>query len=97
MATLEAMTSGKPIVATRTGAIPELIVDGTTGTLVSPGDVGALAQALTYYAEHPEVRRKHGLAGRARAIERFHIEDCARAYLTLFAELATKRAARAPA
>jgi glycosyltransferase involved in cell wall biosynthesis len=97
MATLEAMTCGKPVVATRTGAIPELIVDGATGTLVSPGDVGALAEALTFYAEHPELRSKHGLAARARAIERFHIEECARAYLTLFAQLATKRAARAPA
>jgi len=94
--TLEAMSCGKPIVASRDGAIPELIVDGTTGTLVPPGDVGALAKALALYAEHPELRYRHGLAARARAVERFHIEDCARAYLNLFAELATKRSARAP-
>jgi glycosyltransferase involved in cell wall biosynthesis len=95
MVTLEAMSCGKAIVASRAGAIPELIVDGTTGTLVTPGDVSALAGALVFYAEHPELRNKHGLAARARAVERFHIEACARAYLDLFAELVTKRYARA--
>jgi glycosyltransferase involved in cell wall biosynthesis len=89
MVTLEAMACGRPIVATRNGAIPELIVDGVTGTLVPPGNVDALARALLAYAERPEMRHAHGAAARTRAIERFLIDDCARAYLDLFGEFAT--------
>jgi glycosyltransferase involved in cell wall biosynthesis len=92
MVTLEAMACGTPIIATQSGAIPELVIDSATGTLVPPSDVGALAKALILYAEHPKLRSEHGAAARARAIEHFHIEDCARAYLDLFAELAANPA-----
>jgi glycosyltransferase involved in cell wall biosynthesis len=88
MVTLEAMSCGKAVVASRTGAIPELVVDGQTGTLVAPGDAGALATALARYAQQPDLRHSHGGAARARALERFHIEDCARAYIELFDRLA---------
>lgn len=88
MVTLEAMTSGRPIIASNNGAIPELIVDGVSGTLVEPGDVDALATALACYAEQPEIRREHGVAARNRAVKHFHIDDCARSYLSLFGELA---------
>ena len=91
MVTLEAMASGRPIIATLNGAIPELIVDGESGTLVPPGDVESLTRALINYADQPNLRRAHGTAGRARAIERFHIEDCALAYLDLFAELTSNQ------
>jgi glycosyltransferase involved in cell wall biosynthesis len=94
MATLEAMASGKAVVASRNGAIPELMVDDVTGTLVEPGDVDALAQAVLRYAERPELRQAHGAAARARAIEQFHIEDCARAYLDLFVERKASLGAR---
>jgi glycosyltransferase involved in cell wall biosynthesis len=88
MTTLEAMACGAAIVASRNGAIPELMVDGVTGTLVAPGDVAALAQALVAYAEQPDLRDLHGAAARTRAIERFQMDNCARAYLDLFGELA---------
>jgi glycosyltransferase involved in cell wall biosynthesis len=94
MVTLEAMSCAKPIVATRNGAIPELMVDGTTGTLVAPGEVGALVAALVAYAGNSELRHAHGAAARARAIERFHIDKCARAYRDLFAEFPTRDAAQ---
>lgn len=97
MATLEAMACGKPIVATRSGAIPELVVDGITGTLVTPGNIEDLAQALFAYTEQPELRREHGAAARARAVERFHINACAQAYLDLFGELATRPTTRGSA
>jgi glycosyltransferase involved in cell wall biosynthesis len=95
MVTLEAMTCGRPIIASRNGAIPELVVDGVTGTLVTPGDVEGLARALVTYAKEPELRRQLGAAARVRAIERFHIDDCASSYLDLFDELAMSRPARA--
>jgi glycosyltransferase involved in cell wall biosynthesis len=94
MTTLEAMASGSAIVASRNGAIPELMLDGVTGTLVEPGDVRALTQALVTYAEQPELRSAHAAAARARAVERFQLEDCARAHLDLFRELAGESSVR---
>jgi glycosyltransferase involved in cell wall biosynthesis len=93
MVTVEAMACAKPIVATAVGAIPELIMNGVTGTLIPPRDVKALARALVTYAERPGLQRTHGAAARAQVIERFHIEDCARAYLDLFDELSIASAA----
>ncbi len=90
MVTLEAMSCGKAIVASRAGAIPELVIDEQTGTLVAPGDAGALARALARYAEQSDLRHSHGRAARARALECFHIEDCARAYVELFDKLARR-------
>jgi glycosyltransferase involved in cell wall biosynthesis len=94
MVALEAMACGRPVLASRIGALPELVVDGATGTLVTPGDVDALAAALVTYAEQPELRRQHGVAARARAVEQFHIDKCALAYIELFGELAMSRPAR---
>ena len=84
MSALEAMACGIPVVATRNGAVPEVVIDGVTGTIVEPGDVDALADALVTYADAPELRRGHGEASRQRAAECFNIDDCARAYLRCF-------------
>jgi glycosyltransferase involved in cell wall biosynthesis len=91
MVTLETMMCGKAIVASRNGAIPELMVDTVTGTLVAPGDVNALAQALVSYARQPALRLAHGAAARKRAVEHFHIDACAQAYLDVFSELTTSK------
>lgn len=88
MTTLEAMASGKPVIATRNGGLPELVIDGETGIVVPPYDKTALVKALTLYANNKELGRTHGVAGRARVIEHFHISKCAQAYLELFDELA---------
>lgn len=87
LAAVEAAACSRPIIATRNGALPEVVRDGATGTLVAPGDVGALAKAIVGYATNPSLRAVHGAAGRAWVSERFNIDECARAYLDLFAEL----------
>ena len=46
VAAMEAMMKGKPVLAARVGGVPEVVVDGTTGVLVAPGDAEALASAL---------------------------------------------------
>ncbi|HSI26024.1 MAG TPA: glycosyltransferase family 4 protein [Aeromicrobium sp.] len=70
--TAELMACGTPLVASDTGAIPE--VTGPTGlaaTLVPPGDVGALLSALEDLLDDPEKRARYGAAGRARALDLF--------------------------
>ncbi len=83
MTPLEAMAAGKPVVATRNGGLPEIVLDGVTGRLVAPGDPQALAQALVHYAENEQSAARHGAAGRTRIEQCFDIGRCARAYLDL--------------
>ena len=70
IAALEAMALGKPVVASRIGGLPELVVDGETGRLVPPGDVRALATALEELVARPATRAAMGEAAKVRA-ERF--------------------------
>jgi glycosyltransferase involved in cell wall biosynthesis len=71
---LEAMTAGLPVVATAAGGVPEAVVDGETGLLVTRRDVYGLAGALRTLVEHPAQRRAMGAAGRARAKAHFTVE-----------------------
>jgi glycosyltransferase involved in cell wall biosynthesis len=64
---LEAMSVGLPIVATKAGAIPELVEDGRHGLLVPPDDPQALAQAIQKLCDSPGLRAEYGRNGRARA------------------------------
>src|SRR5438094_7489841 len=57
---LEAMASARPVVSTRLAGIPELVVHGETGVLVSPGDTTALAQALEQLLRDSEFRFRNG-------------------------------------
>jgi glycosyltransferase involved in cell wall biosynthesis len=86
MVVLEAMASGRPVVATINGGIPELVADGVSGTLVPPGDSGALAQALNSYFVQADLAAAHGGAGVKRVTERFDLRRCAQAYLALLEE-----------
>lgn len=84
MTTLEAMASGKPVIATRIGGIPELVIDGETGALIPPGDAEACAKALRNYLRNPALCDCHGTRGRQYVAKHFHIDNCAQAYLDLF-------------
>jgi L-malate glycosyltransferase len=73
----EAMASGRPVVASRIGGIPELIEHGVSGLLVPPGNAQELAQALDLLARRPDLRRRLGSNARARAMQRFDLQECA--------------------
>jgi len=71
---LQAASCGVPIVACRAGGIPEVVQHGTTGLLVTPGDVKELCQAIRILVQQPEMRLKMGRAGRRLVCEGFSIE-----------------------
>ncbi len=77
-ATLEAMAAGVPVVGSRVGGIPEMVVDGVTGRLVPPRDAAALADAIEGLLAAPDLRRACGLAARARAESHFSLSTHAR-------------------
>lgn len=69
---LEAAALGKPAVASRTGGIPEAVLDGETGLLVEPSNVQDTAQALKTLLTNDELRIRLGTQARARAHAEFH-------------------------
>src|SRR5437773_3248156 len=93
---LEAMASARPVVSTRLAGIPELVLDGETGILVSPGEPSALTNALEQLLLDPELRLRHGRAGRARLEQHFRIENTVAPLVELFQNtLATSCSPRA--
>jgi len=70
---MEAMATGVPVVATRTGAVPELVEDNVTGLLVDPSDAGALAIAVARLADDAALAGRLGAAGRARVRHDFDL------------------------
>jgi glycosyltransferase involved in cell wall biosynthesis len=83
-AALEAMAAGRPVVATRTGGLDEIIVDGVTGFLVWPGDKAGLARQTRLLLDDAELAARLGEAGRQRVLENFTAarmaEQCERVY-----------------
>jgi glycosyltransferase involved in cell wall biosynthesis len=72
-AVLEAMAQGVPVVVSRVGGMPELVVDRDSGLVVPPSDPSALATALRTLAEHPDLRRRYGVRGKQRVATHFSI------------------------
>jgi glycosyltransferase involved in cell wall biosynthesis len=81
---LESMCSGLPVVATRVGGNPEVVVDGETGFLVEPGDPAAFAARTIVLLKDRELRSRMGTTGRRRAESRFRLEDAASRYLETY-------------
>ncbi len=71
LVSLEAMALGKPLIATAVGGIPEVVDDGITGTLVSPGNPSEMAKAITAYLFTPNLAARHGKAARKKAHTQF--------------------------
>jgi glycosyltransferase involved in cell wall biosynthesis len=83
---LEAMACGLPVVATRVGGTPEVVLDGQTGLLVPPGDPAALADAILRMRRDDETARRMGEAGRRRVERDFGVRRMVANYLALYLE-----------
>ncbi|ACC41364.1 conserved hypothetical glycosyltransferase [Mycobacterium marinum M] len=93
---VEAMASGTPIVASRVGALPEVLgTDGACAQLVPAADVGALTYALGELLDSPDKRRSLGEAGRQRALGVFSWEAVAAQTVRVYAA-AIERTTTAP-
>jgi glycosyltransferase involved in cell wall biosynthesis len=88
----EAMMMAVPVVASRVGALAEVVSDGFTGYLVPPLDSEAIAEAVVRLFRAPERRRAMGERGRARALAYFSAHDCAAIHAEAY-EYAVRRRA----
>jgi glycosyltransferase involved in cell wall biosynthesis len=94
---LEAMAARLPVVSSRVGGVPELVVDGETGLLVPPGDPEALAVALGRLVADPGLRRRLGAAGRERARRCFDVRRQRQDHLDGYARELIRRGLPEPA
>ena len=71
---LEAMAMHKPVVGSRDGAVPEIVVDGETGYTFEPGNPEPLAARILDLLEHRDRARAFGEAGYRRLVDEFHVD-----------------------
>jgi len=77
---LEAMSRGKPVIASHLGGIPEVVADGETGLLVDPFDAAAVADAIRRLAGSADARAQMGGKGRSRWAACFTVDHMVRRY-----------------
>jgi glycosyltransferase involved in cell wall biosynthesis len=88
---LEASAACLPVVATRVGGNPEVVVDGETGLLVPPGRADAMAEAIGRLLDDRTLARQFAHAGRRRIEESFSAAGAARSYVSLYESLVRGR------
>jgi glycogen(starch) synthase len=84
---LEAAMMARPVVATRVGGLPEVVVHQQTGLLVEQEDREALSDAIAFLLDHPEAATTMGRAGRLRAQGFFSLERLVDSYDALYRKL----------
>ncbi|MGN6171902.1 MAG: glycosyltransferase family 4 protein [Streptosporangiaceae bacterium] len=83
----EAMDAGLPVIGWRCGNLPHLVDDGKQGSVITPGDIRALAGALRRRADDEPERRRMGAAARRRALNLPTWDQSARQFFTILAGL----------
>ncbi len=87
MVIIEAMASGKPVIATAHGGPLESVVDGETGLLVSPADPEEMGAALVRLSDDRRLRAEMGANGRRRAVDVFGFRQHVQAFQDLYHDL----------
>lgn len=93
---LEAMASGLPVVASAVGGIPDVVEEGATGTLVSPGNVEELRAGLLELAGDRALARMRGARAREVARARYSLDTMAGSYMELYRHVLELRVGGAP-
>ncbi len=88
---LEAMRGSKLVIATRTGAVPEYVIDGETGLIVEPGDSEALAAAIERILDNPASWVEMGEKGKKRFLEHFTVDKTVGKLTNLYLDLLEKK------
>ncbi len=91
MVVLEALASGKPVVASRIGGIPELVNHGEDGYLFEPGNAHELASYMRKLIDDPGLAAEMGKRGRAKVEERFSLEAYMKSLLEIYERVLNKR------
>ena len=73
---LEAMACARPVIASDIGAVSSAVIDGRTGVLVPPGDAEALAGALEFLVDQPDMRERLGREARALVEADYELHSC---------------------
>ncbi|MEJ2870729.1 glycosyltransferase [Actinomycetospora sp. OC33-EN08] len=84
---LEAMASGRPVVAAQVGGLADTVVDGVTGLHVPPGDPDAAGRAIAALLADPGRRARYGRAGRARVLEHYAWDRVAAATVAVYRDV----------
>lgn len=90
LSVLEAMASATPVVASRLDALPEVVRDGETGFLVTPGDVDELRERVAQLLADPGLATRMGQRGREVVLEQFTWGQCAQRCLRAYEELVAR-------
>jgi glycosyltransferase involved in cell wall biosynthesis len=94
VAAVEALASGLPVIASRIGGIPEIIIDGETGILIDPENPEALADAIMTLAGDFKMRHRMGTAGRKYVSRKFQWDECLRQMLHIYDKLLAEKEMR---
>jgi glycosyltransferase involved in cell wall biosynthesis len=93
MVLAQAMAAGKPVVASRVGGVAEMVGEaGERGFLVNVGEVDGLARAILRLLEAPALQTRMGQAGRAFALENYHLDRVAQRTLAAYKTIAAMEA-----
>lgn len=86
---IEAMAFGKPVINTNLpSGVPYVSLDKVTGITVPPDDIGELARAIQYMAEHPREREQMGIQARERVEENYRMDLMLKEVQKLYEQLA---------
>lgn len=86
----QALISGIPVVSYDIDGAREVVINGQTGSLIPPGDIRELSNAMTSLGKDPALRTQYGLAGRKRFTEQFRHQEMTRQIRALYQDLLGK-------
>ena len=94
MAILEGMASSLPLIATRVGDVPTVVLDGQTGVVVPPENAALLAAAIVALLRNPAQRERLGAAARKLIEDEFSADRMTADYLRVYEKAASRGTAK---